>query len=143
MQQVESSRTSSSWRAQAVFPPTVRAAQATSELTWGPAALEQRRQRTREHLAKIAPRRESWIKRNSYYYKLLGSLLRFLVEPQKKCCRFAAAPAIFWLPSGQVEAKASISAPRSWTIAQQRNPSLEFRSRFPGQGRVPAEIQAR
>jgi SAM-dependent methyltransferase len=56
---------------------------ALSTETWGPAALDQRRNRTRDHLAKIAPRRESWIKHNSYYYKLLGRLLRFLVEPQK------------------------------------------------------------
>src|SRR5215472_15367667 len=52
--------------------------------TWGPAALEQRRERTRDHLAKIAGRRESWISRNSYYYGLLNRLFRFLVEPEKK-----------------------------------------------------------
>jgi hypothetical protein len=52
--------------------------------TWGPAALEQRRERTRDHLAKIAPRRENWINRNRYYYELPERLLRFLVEPQKK-----------------------------------------------------------
>src|SRR5439155_21572812 len=51
---------------------------------WGLAALEQRRERTRDHLAKIAARRESWINRNKYYYGLLSRLLRFLVEPQKK-----------------------------------------------------------
>src|SRR5437667_12771711 len=51
---------------------------------WGPAALEQRRERTRDHLAKIAARRESWINRNRYYYELLIRLLCFLVEPQKK-----------------------------------------------------------
>ena len=28
---------------------------------WGPAALEQTRERTRDHLAKIAGRRETWI----------------------------------------------------------------------------------
>ena len=39
---------------------------------------------TRDHLARIAPRRESWIKNNRYYYDLLSRLLRFLVEPQKK-----------------------------------------------------------
>ena len=33
--------------------------------TWGPAALEQRRERTRDHLARIAARRETWISRNS------------------------------------------------------------------------------
>ena len=51
---------------------------------WGTAALEQRRQRTRNHLAQIAARRESWINRNSYYYDLLNRLLRFLIELEKK-----------------------------------------------------------
>jgi hypothetical protein len=46
---------------------------------WGIAVLDQRRRRTQNHLAKIAPRRESWIKHNRYYYDLLGRLLRFLV----------------------------------------------------------------
>ena len=143
MQQVESSRTSSSWRAQAVFPPTVRAAQATSELTWGPAALEQRRQRTREHLAKIAPRREGWIKRNSYYYELLGRLLRFLVEPQKQ----GAVGSLWhrqpfsrrrtkWRERHRYLRRDSGHRATTESIPQ-------FRSRFPGQGRVPTGIQAR
>ena len=52
--------------------------------TWGPAALEQRRERTRDHLVRIAARRETWISRNKYYYELLSRLFRFLVEPQQK-----------------------------------------------------------
>src|SRR5206468_12499353 len=55
-----------------------------NSVTCGPAALEQRRKRTRDHLTKIAARREDWINRNGYYYELLNRLLRFLVEPQKK-----------------------------------------------------------
>jgi hypothetical protein len=46
--------------------------------------LEQRRERTRRHLAQIAGRREVWINRNKYYYNLLSQLLRFLVEPQRR-----------------------------------------------------------
>ena len=46
----------------------------TSRDVWGPAALEQRRERTRDHLAKIATRRESWINRNRYYCELLIAL---------------------------------------------------------------------
>jgi len=40
----------------------------------GPAVLEQRREHTRHHLAKIAARRESWISRNSQYCGLLIAL---------------------------------------------------------------------
>src|SRR6266478_10195758 len=84
MDQVETSHTSSSWRAPAVFRSTMTNSETSSELIWGLAALEQRRQRTRDHLAKIAPRREGWITNNRYYYELLARLLRFLVEPQKR-----------------------------------------------------------
>ncbi|HEY6185955.1 MAG TPA: hypothetical protein VIW67_27175, partial [Terriglobales bacterium] len=52
--------------------------------TWGPAALDERRERTRNHLAKIAVCREDWIKRNRYYYELLNRLLCFLIEPEKR-----------------------------------------------------------
>ena len=38
----------------------------TSREVWGPAALEQRREQTRDHLAKIAARRETWIHCNKY-----------------------------------------------------------------------------
>jgi SAM-dependent methyltransferase len=131
MQQVESSRTSSSWRAQAVFPSTVRAAQATSEHTWGPAALEQRRQRTREHLAKIAPRREGWIKRNSYYYKLLSGLLRFLVEPQKQVLSVRCGTGNLLAAVEPSGGKGIDICDEIVDIAQQRNPSLNFTVAFP------------
>ena len=72
MDQVETLHTSSSWREPAVFRSTMRDPETSSELIWGLAALEQRRQRTRNHLAKIAPRREGWITSNKYYYELLA-----------------------------------------------------------------------
>lgn len=52
--------------------------------TVGPAALDERRERTRRHLAGLAHRRDSWIEQNSYYYGLIGKLLRFVVEPKKR-----------------------------------------------------------
>src|SRR5207244_8602809 len=52
--------------------------------SWGPAALEERRERTRDQLTKIAARRESWINRNKYYYEMLRRLFRFLVETEIK-----------------------------------------------------------
>ena len=99
--------------------------------TWGTAALEQRRKRTRDHLARIAPRRESWIKHNSYYYKLLGRLLQFLVEPQKKVlsvrCDIGNTLAAVRPSQGKgVDICAEIVE-----IARQRNPSLSFAVAFP------------
>src|SRR2546423_13933371 len=99
--------------------------------TWGPAALEQRRERTRDHLARIAPRRESWINRNRYYYELLNRLLCFLVEPQKKVlsvrCDIGNLLAIVRPSKG----KGIDICPEIVEIAQQRNPSFEFSVAFP------------
>jgi len=101
---------------------------------WGAAALEQRRERTRNHLARIAPRRESWINRNTYYYELLSGLLRFLVEPQKKVlsvrCGTGNLLAVVRPRTGHgVDICAEIV-----TIARQRNPSFEFAVAFPDKG---------
>lgn len=59
MDQVETSHTASSWRAREVFLSTGTGAQTSLELTWGPVALEQRRQRTGEHLARMHNRYNS------------------------------------------------------------------------------------
>ncbi|HTG44096.1 MAG TPA: glycosyltransferase [Verrucomicrobiae bacterium] len=52
--------------------------------SWGPAALQARRERTATHLAQLAEKRQSWIENNRYYYQLLTRLLQFLVEPGKR-----------------------------------------------------------
>jgi hypothetical protein len=103
----------------------------TSRDVWGPAALEQRRERTRDHLAKIASRRESWINRNKYYYELLNRLFRFLVEPEKKVlsvrCDTGNLLAVVRPSSGKgIEICNEIAA-----IAKERNPSFEFAVAFP------------
>jgi len=103
----------------------------TNSQRWGPAALEQRRERTRDHLAKIAARRETWINRNRYYYQLLNRLLRFLVEPQKKVlsvrCDIGNLLAIVRPSKGKgIDICGEIVA-----IAQQRNPSFDFAVAFP------------
>src|ERR1041385_5171979 len=99
--------------------------------TWGPAALEQRRERTRDHLSKIAARRETWINRNRYYYDLLNRLLRFLVEPHKNVlsvrCDIGNLLAVVEPDKGKgIDISGEIVA-----IAQQRNPSFEFAVAFP------------
>jgi ubiquinone/menaquinone biosynthesis C-methylase UbiE len=98
---------------------------------WGPAALEQRRDRTRNHLAKIAVRRESWIKRNRYYYELLSRLLRFLVEPNKKVLSVGCGTAYHLSAVTPRKGKAIDICSEMVDIARQRNPSLEFAVAFP------------
>src|SRR4030095_11574211 len=99
--------------------------------TWGPAALEQRRERTRNHLAKIAVRRESWIKRNRYYYELVSRLLRFLVEPNKKVLSVGCGTAYHLATVTPKEGKAIDICSEMVDIARQRHPSFEFAVAFP------------
>ena len=99
--------------------------------TWGPAALEQRRERTRNHLAKIAVRRESWIKRNRYYYELVSRLLRFLVEPNKKVLSVGCGTAYHLAAVAPKQGKAIDICSEMVDIARQLHPSFEFAVAFP------------
>jgi 2-polyprenyl-3-methyl-5-hydroxy-6-metoxy-1,4-benzoquinol methylase len=102
-----------------------------SGFVWGPAALEQRREHTREHLAKIAPRRESWITNNRYYYELLVRLLRFVVEPQKKVLSVRCGTGNLLAAVEPSRGKGIDICDEIVEIAQQRNPSLKFAVAFP------------
>src|SRR5947208_10213010 len=103
----------------------------TSRDVWGPAALEQRRERTRNHLAKIAARRESWINRNRYYYELLNRLFRFLVEPEKKVLSVRCGTGNLLAGVRPISGKGIEICHEIVDIAQQRNPSFEFAIAFP------------
>jgi len=103
----------------------------TNQEVWGPVALEQRRERARQHLAAIALRRESWIKRNRYYYELLTRLLRFLVEPNKKVLLVGCGPAYHLAAVTPKEGKGIDISPEMVDIARQRNPCFEFAVAFP------------
>ncbi|MGC2354328.1 MAG: glycosyltransferase, partial [Candidatus Udaeobacter sp.] len=99
--------------------------------TWGSAALEQRRERTRNRLAKIAARRENWINRNRYYYELLERLLRFLVEPQKRILSVRCGTGNLLAVLQPSKGKGIDICPEIIEIAQQRSPSFEFAVAFP------------
>ena len=103
----------------------------TSREVWGPPALEQRRERTRDHLAKIAVRRQSWINRNRYYYELLNRLLRFLVEPQKRVLSVRCDIGNLLAVVGPSKGKGIDICGEIVDIAQQLNPSFEFVVAFP------------
>src|SRR6266478_923301 len=98
---------------------------------WGPAVLEQRRERTRDHLAKIAARRQSWINRNRYYYELLNRLLRFLVEPQKKILSVRCGTGNLLAVLQPSKGIGIDICPEIIEIAQERSPSFEFAVAFP------------
>jgi SAM-dependent methyltransferase len=97
----------------------------------GPVALEQRRERTRKHLASVASRRESWIERNRYYYELLSRLLRFLVEPEKRVLSVRCTTGNLLAAVRPSNGKGIDICAEIVEIAQQRNPSLNFAVAFP------------
>jgi SAM-dependent methyltransferase len=99
--------------------------------SWGPAALEERRERTRDQLAKIAGRRESWINRNKYYYELLNRLFRFLVEPEKNVLSVRCGTGNLLAVVRPGNGKGIEICQEIVEIAQQRNPSFEFAVAFP------------
>jgi hypothetical protein len=99
--------------------------------SWGLAALEQRRGRTRDHLAKIAARREGWINRNKYYYELLTRLLRFLVEPHKTVLSVRCGVGNVLAVVQPNKAKGVDICTEIVEIAKQQNPSFEFAVAFP------------
>ena len=98
---------------------------------WGPAALEERRERTRDHLAKIATRRQSWINRNKYYYELLNRLFRFLVEPEKKVLSVRCGTGNLLAVLRPSNGKGVEICHEIVDIAKQRSPSCEFVVAFP------------
>jgi len=105
---------------------TVISERKTNQEVWGPAAMEQRRERARQHLAAIAPRRESWIKRNGYYYELLSRLLRFVVEPHKKVLSVGCGTGYHLAAVSPTRGKGIDLCAEIVEIARQRNPSFDF-----------------
>lgn len=103
----------------------------TAKEVWGGAALEERRERTRSHLASIASRRESWIKRNRYYYELLNRLLQFLVEPNKKVLSVRCGTGNDLAAVRPGEGKGIDICAEMVEIAKQRNPTYKFAVAFP------------
>src|SRR6266436_2853038 len=99
--------------------------------SWGLPALEQRRERTRKHLAQIAGRREIWINRNKYYYDLLTRLLRFLVDPQKNVLSIRCGTGALLAAVNPRKAKGIDICTEIIQIAQKRNPTFDFAVGFP------------
>jgi len=100
-------------------------------LVWGPAALERRRQQTRELLSSVASIREGWMKRNCYYYSKVRQLLSFLVEPEKKVLSIRCGVG---QQLADVKAAAGVGmeiSPEMSELARLRHPEFQFEVGFP------------
>jgi len=110
---------------------------------WGTAALEQRRQSARQHLAALASRRESWITRNPYYYGLLTRLLRFVVEPDKTVLSVGCGTGYHLAAVSPKRGKGVDICTEMVQIARQRNPSFDFVVAFPDKDEFREVFQPR
>lgn len=103
----------------------------TSEKAWGPAALDERRERTRRHLARLAEKREYWIEHNRYYYGLLGRLLRFLVEPEKRVLSVRCSTGAFLSAVRPKFGKGIEICDEIIEVAKRRHPRFTYGVAFP------------
>src|SRR6516162_9252350 len=115
----------------------------SNQEVWGTAALEQRRQRARQHLVAIASRREGWITRNRYYYGLLTRLLRFVVKTDKTVLSVRCGTGYHLAAVSPKRGKGIDSCTEMLEIARQRNPSFEFVVAFPDKDEFPEVFQPR
>jgi Glycosyl transferase family 2 len=98
---------------------------------WGLAALEQRRQRTAQHLARLAERREYWIDQNRYYYGLLTRLLRFLTEPNKRVLFVRSGPANLLASVTPGDGVGVEICQAMIDVAQRLHPEFNYKLAFP------------
>lgn len=98
---------------------------------WGPAALDERRERTRQHLARLAGKREYWIEHNRYYYGLLERLLRFLVEPDKRVLSVRCSTGAFLAAVRPRYGKGIEICHEIIDVAKRRHPQFEYKVAFP------------
>jgi SAM-dependent methyltransferase len=103
----------------------------TAKDTWGPAALDERRARTRAHLAALAGKRDRWVKRNRYYYKLLGRLLQFLVEPNKRVLSVRCGTGSVLSATQPAVGKGIEITPEIVEVAREHHPEFTYAVAFP------------
>ena len=104
---------------------------------WGTAALSERRERTRTHLSSLAQKREYWIDRNRYYYKLLTRLLHFLVEPNKRALSIRCETGTFLSAMRPSLGKGVEISAEMIKVAERRHPEFHYEVAFPDTDELP------
>lgn len=94
-------------------------------------ALQERREATAQHLARLAERREYWIDHNRYYYGLLGHLLRFLIEPGKRVLSVRCSTGLLLTAVQPAEGVGVEICPEIIEVAKRRHPEFAYHLAFP------------
>src|SRR2546423_13258020 len=119
-------------------PPLV--AQSAPE-SWGPAALDERRQRSARPLARLAEKRAYWIDHNRYYYGLLIRLLLFLIEPGKRILFVRCSTASLLASLEPAEGVGLEISQEMIDVAQRRYPEFTYKLAFPDTDKFLAHFQ--
>ncbi len=104
---------------------------ATSTEAWGPAALDERRIRTCDLLARLASRRDYWIDHNRYYYRLLARLLQFLVEPGKRVLSVRCGTGTLLAATRPSLGRGIDICREMIDVAKRRHPAFQYDIAFP------------
>ena len=124
-----------------VAGPSAHPKDADSKVLWGPAALQERRKRTAQHLAQLATRRESWIARNHYYYGLLDRLLKFLVEPGTRVLSIRCGTATLLAATQPSQGVGVEICPEMVEAAKLNHPEFDYEIAFPDTDEFPARFE--
>ncbi len=117
---------------------TLEIPESPTKEAWGPAALNERRERTREHLENLAEKREYWIEHNRYYYKLIGRLLQFLVEPNMRVLSIRCSTGAFLAAMRPKIGKGIEISLDMIAVAKRRHPQFSYHLAFPDTDQFPA-----
>ena len=99
--------------------------------SWGPAALAERREQTRQLLVRLAAKRDYWIDHNRYYYRLLARLFQFLVEPGKRILSVRSGTGTSLAAMRPREGKGIEICAEMIEVARRRHPEFSYDVAFP------------
>jgi SAM-dependent methyltransferase len=98
---------------------------------WGPDALHERNEQNRRHQAKNAASRNSWIRRNKYYYGQLRRLLEHLIEPDKSVLNINCETGFLLNAARPSDGVGVDISPEMLEAAQASNPRFVYHESFP------------
>ena len=110
---------------------TVTAETETQQNAWGPAALDQRRTRTQQHMARVAAVRAGWVDRNAYYYRLVERLYHYIIEPGKRVLSIRCDDGVSLKAARPSVGRGIDICEEILNVARKRNPGFHYDVAFP------------
>lgn len=110
-----------------------------AETNWALEHIESRKRYVRDSYEAIAPVREKWIRKNSYFYRKLGTFLKFIIEPRKSVLLFRSELGQLFDPIEPSRATGVDISKTMVELARAKHPDYDFQcgdpEHFRGEGR--------